>query len=338
MEGKQAPGTGGAGARGGDLFASLAWLGPARGLVADVLISFDAGGLITEVRAGTPPSHLGPAVVRLGGDVVLPGFANAHSHAFHRVLRGRSQTPKGDFWTWRHLMYGVAGRLQPGSYCQLAKAVYAEMLLAGYTCVGEFHYVHHQESGRPYDEPNVMGLSLVEAARLAGIRMTLLDTCYLQAGVGGEPLQGPQLRFGDGDGPRWAERAIELARGIRAGDDVRLGAAIHSVRAVPLAAMGTVSSLAQEMNWPLHVHLSEQRRENEECLQLTGCTPTELLGRAGAIGPATTAVHATHLAPTDVSTLGSNACSICACPTTERDLGDGIGDFSALADAGARLS
>jgi formiminoglutamate deiminase len=183
-----------------------------------------------------------------------------------------------------------------------------------------------------------MGLSLIEAAGLAGIRMSLLDTCYLQAGVGGKPLEGPQLRFGDANGERWAERASRLAEAMWAKDNVRLGAAIHSVRAVPPSAMATVSRLAHDMDWPLHVHVSEQRRENEESLQLTGSTPTELLDGAGALSPLTTAVHATHLTPTDLTRLGSSHCSICACPTTERDLGDGIGPFSALAQAGAVLS
>ncbi|MGH9169815.1 MAG: formimidoylglutamate deiminase [Acidimicrobiales bacterium] len=323
---------------GGEVFASLAWLGAEKGLVPNVLVRYTAAGLISDVRPGVAPSTLEPGVVRLGGDLALPGFVNAHSHAFHRVLRGISETRSGDFWTWRDLMYSVAEQLAPESYHQLAIAVYAEMLLAGYTAVGEFHYLHHQSGGAPYAEPNVMGLALIGAAGASGIRMTLLDTCYLQAGVGGRPLQGPQLRFGDLSGSRWAERAGRLAEALWSHDNLRLGAAIHSVRAVPPSAMATVATLAHDMDWPLHVHLSEQRRENEECLQLTGCTPTALLDDAGAVGPSMTAVHATHLTASDLALLGSRRCSICACPTTERDLGDGIGRFSALAEAGAMLS
>ncbi len=273
--------------------------------------------------------------------VSLPGFVNALSHAFHRALRGASESGPagtGDFWTWRSFMYSVADRLDPDSYRELATCVYAEMLLAGFTAVGEFHYLHHGPGGVPYADPNEMSWALVDAAEAAGIRLTLLDTCYLQAGVGGEPLEGVQLRFGDSSGEQWSGRASAALDSGRFGGSSRLGAAIHSVRAVGRPAMETVAAWAATEDTPLHVHLSEQRKENADCLSAMAMTPTDLLGSVGAISSRLTAVHATHLTATDVTRLGLARCGVCACPTTERDLGDGVGPFADLADSGAVMS
>ncbi|HLI44993.1 MAG TPA: formimidoylglutamate deiminase [Acidimicrobiales bacterium] len=270
----------------------------------------------------------------------LPGFVNAHSHAFHRALRGLSELRSGDFWTWRQLMYSVADRLDPDSYRELATYVYAEMVLAGWTAVGEFHYLHHGPGGTPYSDRNEMTWSILEAARVAGIRLTVLDACYLQAGVKGEELSGAQLRFSDGDGDSWSRRVTEAAESGRlaAGEGrARLGAAIHSVRAVPPSAMGSVAAWAAHNDAPLHVHVSEQRRENDEALAELSMTPTEVLVAAGAVTSAATAVHATHLTASDVTRWGFARASVCACPTTERDLGDGVGPFPDLVDSGARL-
>ncbi|MGH3625595.1 MAG: formimidoylglutamate deiminase, partial [Sciscionella sp.] len=259
--------------------------------------------------------------------------ANAHSHAFHRALRGRAHVD-GTFWSWRDLMYTVADRLDPDNYHRLARAVYAEMVLAGMTCVGEFHYVHHSPTGRRYSDPNAMGAALVAAATDAGIRLTLLDTCYLRGGFG-RPLEGVQRRFGDGDVLSWMDRADTVTVDT---DSVRRGAALHSVRAVPGDAIRPVAAWAAESSLPLHMHLSEQRAENEACLSEHGRTPTEVLDSGGALGPATTAVHATHLAPGDIALLGGSGTGVCLCPTTEADLADGIGPAAALAVAGSPLS
>lgn len=269
---------------------------------------------------------------RLPG-VVLPGLANCHSHAFHRALRGRTHDRGGTFWTWRERMYAVAGRLDPDSYLALARATYAEMALAGITSVGEFHYLHHAADGRPYAEPNAMGEALRQAARDAGVRLTLLDACYLAGGLGPDGHTGldpVQRRFGDGSAAAWAERVA----GLGEDDTTRVGAAIHSVRAVPRPALGTIVTVAGDR--PLHVHLSEQPGENQACLAHYGLTPTALLAEAGALGPATTAVHATHLTADDVTALAP--VTVCVCPTTERDLADGIGPAPALVAAGAGLS
>ncbi|MFI7104002.1 formimidoylglutamate deiminase [Streptomyces sp. NPDC050161] len=305
-----------------------AWLGThvEPGVAVDV-----ADGRITAVRTGTatPP----PGAVALRG-LTVPGLANAHSHAFHRALRGTVQVGAGTFWTWREVMYDIAGRLTPDSYYALARAVYAEMALAGITCVGEFHYLHHAPGGTPYDDPNAMGEALIAAAADAGIRITLLDTAYLSAGFGAPPGHHQQ-RFSDSSADAWAERAAALKDG-RA--HARIGAAIHSVRAVPAAQLGTVAQWAAERQAPLHVHLSEQTAENDACREHHGCTPTRLLADHGALGRRTTAVHATHLTPEDIGLLGGTGTGVCMCPTTERDLADGIGPAAQLQQHGSPLS
>ncbi|WP_229399519.1 formimidoylglutamate deiminase [Micromonospora okii] len=316
--------------------AEYAWLPDRAEPTADVLIEAEDGRItaVTPLAAGGAPAAgvevLGDAT-RLAG-LTLPGLANAHSHAFHRALRGRTHTGRGDFWTWRDAMYDVAARLDPDSYLALARAAYAEMALAGITCVGEFHYLHHGPDGTPYADPNAMGAALVEAAAQAGIRITLLDTLYLTATVDGAPLAGPQRRFGDGDVDGWSDRHDRLAPPPHA----RIGAALHSVRAVPADRIATFASRNEGV--PLHVHLSEQPAENDACRAAHGCTPTRLLADRGALGPGTTAVHATHPTGGDVALLGESGTGVCLCPTTERDLADGIGPARRLADAGAPLS
>lgn len=275
-----------------------------------------------------------PADIRLPG-VVLPGFANTHSHAFHRALRGRTHDAGGTFWTWRDRMYELAGRLEPESYYLLARAVYAEMALAGVTVVGEFHYLHHRYDGRPYPDPNAFGRALIRAAGDAGIRITLLDSCYLAGGMnatGYLPLAPAQRRFSDGSAERWQRRVHALADS----DRVRIGMAIHSVRAVPADQLSLIIEGAADR--PLHAHVSEQPAENAATIVVHGRTPTELLADHGFGGPLHTAVHATHLSDSDIDWYGASRTNVCFCPTTERDLADGIGPASALADAGVRLS
>lgn len=310
--------------------AELAWLGDGDRPEPDVLITID-DGRFTSVTPGAPPP---PGAVRLPG-LTLPGFADTHSHAFHRALRGRTQEGLGTFWAWRDRMYAVADRLDPDTYLALATAVYGELAAAGVTCVGEFHYLHHQRDGAPYADPNAMAAALVEAATRAGIRLTLLDTCYLTAGVDGAPLAGAQRRFGDADAHAWARRADALRPD---GDTWRVGAAIHSVRAVPAAQIPTVAGWSADRAAPLHLHLSEQRAENDACRAYHHRTPTELLADLAVLGPGTTAVHATHLSDLDRTLLGDTGTGACFCPTTERDLADGTGPARALVDAGAPLS
>ncbi|MEU8889524.1 formimidoylglutamate deiminase [Streptomyces sp. NPDC048442] len=295
-----------------------------------VMVEVSEGGRITAVRKGVELCP--PGAVALRG-LTLPGLSNAHSHAFHRALRSTVQVGSGTFWTWREVMYGVAHRLTPDSYYALARAVYAEMALAGITSVGEFHYVHHAPGGTPYAHPNAMGEALIAAASDAGIRLTLLDTAYLSSGFGAAP-NSHQLRFSDGTAEAWAERVSAL----RDSALVRHGAAIHSVRAVPAAELSTVAAWAQDREAPLHVHLSEQTAENDACQAAHGCTPTQLLADNGVLGPRTTGVHNTHLTDADIKLLGSSATGTCMCPTTERDLADGIGPAVGLQRAGSPLS
>ncbi|NGO78236.1 formimidoylglutamate deiminase [Streptomyces sp. YC504] len=309
-------------------WAEYAWLDT--NVEPGVALDVSADGRISAVRTGVGAPEPGAVVLR---GLTLPGLANAHSHAFHRALRGTVQVGSGTFWTWREVMYQVAARLTPESYFRLARAVYAEMALAGITAVGEFHYLHHAPGGRPYEDPNAMGQALIAAAGEAGIRITLLDTAYLSSGFGAAPDRHQQ-RFSDGSAEAWAERVSAL----KPGEGVRIGAAIHSVRAVPAGELGTVAAWAHAAGAPLHVHLSEQTAENDACLAAHGCTPTRLLADHGVLGPSTTGVHNTHLTPEDIALLGSSGTGTCMCPTTERDLADGIGPAAALQRAGSPLS
>lgn len=296
-------------------------------------------GRLSEVRVGV---DMEPGDTVLDG-LVRPGFANAHSHAFHRALRGRTHGDGGTFWTWREHMYAVTAALDPAGYRTLARAVFAEMVLAGYTVVGEFHYLHHGPGGMPYADPNAMGAALLDAAEEAGIRITLLDALYLTGGLaasGHQPLDDPQRRFSDGSVPAWRDRVGLLAPR----ETARHGAAIHSVRAVPREHLAEVAAFARaglghadRGPAPLHVHLSEQPGENLACEHFYGLTPTALLETEGVLGEHLTAVHATHLTTEDVDRIGRAGARVCFCPTTERDLADGIGPARALHDAGAPL-
>jgi len=340
-------------ARGRRWLADLAWL-PGQGVRRDVLIEA-AGDRFTSVTPDTPGTSTTPGTSittpassisfptdRLHG-LTLPGFANAHSHAFHRALRATTQADRGTFWTWRERMYAVAARLDPDSYLRLARAVYAEMALAGVSCVGEFHYLHHQGDERPYADPNAMGRALIQAAAEAGLRITLLDACYLSGGLAPEgllPLAGPQLRFSDGDAVRWAARVTELGYDEHGmiSPHAQVGAAIHSVRAVPRGQMHPVAAWAHRCGAPLHVHLAEQRAENEACQAVYGVSPARLLYDEDVLGPRTTVVHATHVDAADTELLGGCQTFACICPTTERDLGDGLAPSRALAAAGCTLT
>jgi formiminoglutamate deiminase len=290
------------------LWCELAWLGgdePATG----VLLTIDGGTIAAVERAETPA----PAAERLPG-LTIPGLANAHSHAFQRALRGRTHGGTGSFWTWREQMYELAETITPDSYLPLARATFFEMAQAGITVVGEFHYLHRGG--------NAMADAVIEAAAQVGIRLTLLDACYLRGGL---------ESFRDADASAWAARVDELRESAM----VRIGAAIHSVRAVDAVSARVVANWANARRAPLHAHVTELPAENEACLQENGATPTATLAAAGALSERFTAVHATHLSDEDVALLGG--ARVCLCPTTERDLADGIGPARRLREAGAAL-
>ena len=297
--------------------AEQAWLGHR---ATDVLITVEAGR-ITSIDEGVPAPR---DATRLRG-WTLPGLANVHSHSFQRLLRGEVEAGGGDFWEWRKKMYGYS-EWDAGDYFNHSRALFREMLQAGITAVGEFHYLH----GRGND----LGEALIDAAREEGIRITLIDTCYLQGGVDRRPLEDEQLAFSDGDADRWAQRVDQL----HDGDGCRIAAAIHSVRAVDPESMRVVATYARGRRMPLHVHLAEQPAEVEECLAVEGCTPAQLLEREGVLGPDLTAVHAIHVDERDISLLGTNGVSVCACPTSERDLGDRVGPLHLLEKAGCAIN
>ncbi len=339
------------------LWCAQAWI-EGRGIVKGVRATLHGDGIVDSLDTGVP-AEAGDTVL---GGVVFPAAANAHSHAFHRVLRGRTHAgAPGSFWTWRESMYAAARQLTPELYEELATAVFAEMVVSGWTSVAEFHYVHHRPDGSAYgsadgsrpgpgrppgppsadgpDLAHAMELALARAAVAAGIRLTLLDTCYLAGGFGLPP--GPeQARFSDGSAEGWLRRFTSLRAAV-AGKfppgSVTVGAALHSVRAVPPAALGIIAAgLPPEV--PLHIHLSEQPAENEACLAATGLTPTGLLHRHGLLGGRLSAVHATHLTGADIELLGAAGATVVMCPTTEADLADGIGPAGALQRAGARIA
>ena len=314
---------------------ALAWLGGERP-AADVLVEVEGDRIVGVTTGVTAP----PDAVRLAG-LTLPGFANAHSHAFHRALRGRTHDGVGSFWTWRDQMYRLAATLDPDSYHRLARATFAEMALAGVTCVGEFHYLHHQPDGTPYGEPDVVAEGLIAAAAEAGIRITLLDTCYLHGGIGQAGTPRPpnevQRRFCDADVDAWLTRIAAL-RSRPADPHVLIGAAIHSVRAVDPRSIQRVAEWAIETGVPLHAHVSEQPAENHACLEAYAVTPTELLAERHVLEAHFTAVHATHLTEHDVRLLQVHGSCVCMCPTTERDLADGIGPSARFREADVPIS
>ncbi|MFM9003194.1 MAG: formimidoylglutamate deiminase [Acidimicrobiaceae bacterium] len=309
-------------------FAEHAWLG-GESCASNVRIKIDNGSFVSIDANSTPNSKDS----RISG-VVMPGFVNAHSHAFHRALRGRTHSGAGlgDFWSWRTLMYQVANRLTPENYLALATATFSEMALAGVTTVGEFHYVHHQQGGKKYSDVNEMGKVLIEAARRAGIRIALLDVAYLHGGLKDQQLAAEQNRFSDGTVENWLARIDELGA---PSNTHTIGLAPHSVRAVRESELAFIAK--HRNGRVVHIHVSEQPAENDACREATGRTPTQLLNDAQLLGSFTTAVHATHLQRSDIDLLGQSKTFACFCPTTERDLADGIGPSENLVSAGSPL-
>ena len=274
-------------------------------------------------------------IALLPGLALLPGFVNTHSHVFQRALRGHTQRPLSQhdtFWTWRRAMYAEAQRLTPDLLYEDALRTYQEMLAAGYTTVGEFHYVHHQPGGAPYASPNVMSQAVLQAGQDAGIRVVLLMTAYAQSGFN-EPPEPEQRRFCDASVEAYLARVDELRAA-----GVPIGVAPHSVRAVPETWFRAIVSYSHEHSLPLHIHAGEQMAEIEQCQAACGCAPIELLERYGALGSTTTVVHATHASPNEIDLLARYGCTVCVCPTTEGDLGDGVAPYAQLLAAGIPLA
>jgi formimidoylglutamate deiminase len=269
---------------------------------------------------------------------VLPGLVSAHSHAFQRALRGRTEARAGaDFWSWRRAMYEVAGRLDPDALHAISRMCFREMALAGITAVGEFHYLHLDPAGRPYADPSELALRVVAAAREAGLRVVLLRTAYARAGAGVDP-DPLQRRFVERSPDSYLDGLDRLAAAIRGDPLVSAGIAPHSVRACPDDWLRALAGEARRRSLPLHVHVAEQPAEVAACRAERGTTPAVLLERLGALDARTTAVHAIHLSEDDVRALAAARATVCACPTTERNLGDGIVPADRLVEAGVRLA
>ena len=273
-------------------------------------------------EAGSVVVDASATAVDLRGKAVFPGFVNAHSHGFQRLIRGKSEsrvTSGRDFWSWRGTMYHAAAKLDAQDVYDVARMAFLEMLLSGTTTVGEFHYLHHAPGGRPYDDANLLGKQMIAAAQSVGIRIVLLRSAYLRAGFE-LPADAGQVRF--------YERAGQFLTNMEAlrnaYPDVPMGVAPHSLRAVPVAALQEIAAWSRERELPLHMHVAEQVGENEACLREYGLTPIALLAREGLLGPDFTAVHAIHITGEEIGLLADAQTTICSCPTTERNLGDGI--------------
>ena len=254
----------------------------------------------------------------------LPGMPNLHSHAFQRAMAGlaeRQSHPEDSFWTWRELMYRFAGRVTPDSQYAIACQLYAEMLEAGYTTVCEFHYLHHHPDGRPYADPAAMSKALVAAARDTGIRLTLLPVLYMTGGFDGRPLSDRQKRFG-----HTLDGYLALVQSLRALEDetLRVGVAMHSLRAVPEAAMQALLGAIDGQRLPVHIHIAEQVGEVQDCEALRGARPVEWLLANAEVDADWTLVHATHLNAAEVQGIAASGATVAICPTTEANLGDGL--------------
>jgi formimidoylglutamate deiminase len=283
----------------------------------------------------------GAAVQRLGGRALLPGFVNAHSHSFQRLLRGRAQwrpaEGNADFWSWREAMYGIANALSPDDVYHVARFCFIEMLLAGWTSVGEFHYLHNDPEGRRYEAPFELATRVIAAAEDAGIRIRLLNVAYATGGIG-QPLLPEQRRFATPRLESFLQGTMELVEANASRPLVSIGVAPHSIRAVPRGWLRPMHALAFGYDLPFHIHANEQPAEIAACMSAYGKRPVEVMTEEGVVDGLFTAVHATHVTHNEISLLASNGPSVCACPTTERDLGDGFLPGDELRTAGARIA
>lgn len=323
------------------------------------LVADDAGRITHLTRAH---QTLAARVVRLDGRALLPGLVNAHSHSFQRVIRGRTEQrahTRDSFWTWREQMYAAATRLTPADLYDAARMALLEMALTGTTAVGEFHYLHHAPGGRPYADANLLALTVIQAARDVGLRIALLRVAYARAGCNAPP-HPQQARFIEPDADTFINQTNELRHALAQSEShisptderarsntacappvcrqVWVGVAPHSVRAVPLDYLRTVCEFARAEGLPVHMHVAEQPAEVADCLREHGRTPVALLADEGLLDPRFTAVHAIHLTADEIKALAHARACVCACPTTERNLGDGIVPADQLFAAGVRIA
>jgi formimidoylglutamate deiminase len=315
-------------------------LEPGGAVRAGVAVELD-GGQISAV-VDSPGAGERDDVVRLRGRLLVPGLVNGHSHAFQRHLRGRVEVrdpaaPGDDFWSWRESMYAAAEALDPRGMRAVAEECFDAGRRAGYTAVGEFHYVHHRPDGTPYEEPNELALAVIDGARAAGVRIVLLMAAYARGGAGRGPTAG-QRRFCDRSVEAYLGRVERLAAAVAGDPLVTVGYAPHSLRAVPADWLAEIARHASGTGYPLHIHAAEQPREVAESLEEFGLRPIEHLQSCGVLGPAATVVHATHASPGELDLLARTGSTVCACPTTEANLGDGFLPAAELWERGVPVS
>lgn len=292
--------------------------------IADrVLVVGDDGCIERVTDAGDASVH---SVVALRGKALLPGFVNTHSHAFQRLIRGRAESRAvsgRDFWSWRGTMYAAAATLSPEDVYDVARMVFLEMLLSGTTTVGEFHYLHTDPAGRPYDDPNQLSRQVIAAAQSVGLRIVLLRAAYQRSGFE-VPRDPGQTRFFESTRDFLTNMEALLADASLKSEGVHFGVAPHSIRAVTLEDTAEIAAWGRSRGLPVHMHIAEQVAENEACRREYGYTPVELLSRHQILHSGFTAVHAIHLQAHELELFAASGATICSCPTTERNLGDGI--------------
>jgi formimidoylglutamate deiminase len=270
-------------------------------------------------------------------ELQLPGMPNIHSHAFQRAMAGlgeRHSHPTDSFWTWREQMYRFASRITPEAQYDVAAQLYVEMLEAGYTSVCEFHYLHHQPDGQPYADKAAMSRAIIQAARDTGIRLTLLPVLYMTGGFDGRPLSERQSRFGHS-----VDAYLDLFRTLRREEDaqLRVGIALHSLRAVPEMAIREVMDAIGGKQLPIHIHIAEQLAEVEECKAMRGARPVDWLLANAPVDDRWTLVHATHLTPAEANGIAESGAVVALCPTTEANLGDGLFPLREFFDLDGRI-
>ena len=299
-------------------------------LFVDGTFARDRGLLVGDdgrIRSIVTSDAMSDTVIHLPGRALLPGLVNVHSHSFQRLIRGKSESRAvagKDFWSWRGTMYHAAANLEPEQVYEVACMAFLEMVLAGTTTVGEFHYLHNARNGHPYDDPNLLSKQVMAAAQAVGIRIVLLRCAYLRSGFQLTCDPG-QTRFFETT-PQFLTNMDALLQEVprSASDNVRLGVAPHSIRAVPLHDLREIAAWARARSLPIHIHMAEQVAENEACLREYGTTPVALAANAGLLGADWTAIHAIHITDDEIAMLSAAGATIGACPTTERNLGDGI--------------
>lgn len=305
--------------------------------ISDAAVLVNESGKVLEM-----PEKLDSTTTRIiymPGRALLPGFVNAHSHSFQRLIRGKSEsriTSGSDFWSWRGTMYHAASQLSPQDVYDVARMAFLEMAFAGTTTVGEFHYLHNAPDGSPYEDLNILAREVIAAARSVGLRIVLLRAAYLRSGYDLPPDPG-QMRFFESI-RSFLDNMGPLMREYPNGSQVGFGVAPHSIRAVPLNDLKEIVEWNRTKKLPLHMHVSEQVGENAACIREYGLTPLELLNGERILDPRFTAVHAIHITPAEINMLAEAKATICACPTTERNLGDGIFPADQAMAAGIRIA